>query len=101
MKYVSIDSRGEGCFELAGDLVISTVPTAWRRGTELFSGHHSVKLDLNGIRRTDSSGLALLIEWMRYATSHDKEITFINVPRQMLAIAHVSSLEKVLPLAQD
>jgi len=58
----------------------------------------SIYIDLQAVERSDSAGLALLIEWLRVARHLNKTITFRNIPPQMHAIAQVSGLEEILPL---
>ncbi|GMR07939.1 MAG: STAS domain-containing protein [Gammaproteobacteria bacterium] len=91
----------DGQFALTGVLSFQTVPAVWRQGLSMFNGEDAVHLDLKGVSRSDSAGLVLLIEWMRHLRLQSREISFTNVPRQMLAIARVSSLDKQLPLSRD
>jgi phospholipid transport system transporter-binding protein len=53
------------------------------------------------VERSDSAGLALLVECLRQAHQSGKSLRFFNIPAQMLAIARVSSLDQVLPLQRD
>jgi phospholipid transport system transporter-binding protein len=100
MDQISLQSQGEGRFALVGTLSNVTVPGVWRDGAQQFGAHAELQLDLSGVRRSDSAGLVLLVEWMRYAKKHDKRITYLNIPDQMLAIARVSGLEQILPLVR-
>jgi phospholipid transport system transporter-binding protein len=97
---INLSRREDGCFILNGVLDFQTVPVIRQQGLDLFSEAPSLVLDLQGVSRSDSAGLALLIEWMRFARSQNKPISFINMPTQMLAIARVSSLDSILPLAR-
>jgi len=60
-----------------------------------------ITVDLADVERSDSAGVALLVQWMREVRSQGKSITYLNIPSQMLAIARVSSLDTVLPLFRD
>ncbi|HEB99345.1 MAG TPA: STAS domain-containing protein, partial [Thiotrichales bacterium] len=53
----------------------------------------------SGVGRADSAGLALLVEWMREARRQGREIRFLGMPAQMSAIAEVSGLSELLPVA--
>lgn len=92
-----LEPCGEGCYILSGSLSFATVPQACAQGIMLFA-HDSptLTLDLQGITHTDSAGLALMIEWMRNARQRDKQIRFENIPAQMLSIARLSGLDKIL-----
>lgn len=99
MSELQIQPLGEGNFLLSGMLTFDTAPPAWRASSALLNGGGDLTLDLQGVTHTDSAGLALLIEWMRGARRRNKRITFKNIPTQMLAIAKVSGLERILPIA--
>jgi len=51
-------------------------------------------VDLCDVTRTDSAGLALLIEWLKQ--SKEAPITFRNIPAQMLSLATVSGVQDIL-----
>lgn len=89
-----------GGFRVSGDLVFDTAPDLLERGRALFGGDGSgIELDFAGVTRADSAGLTLLIGWMRIARGRNRDIVFRNVPEQMLAIARVSGVDAMLPLA--
>ena len=97
---IVLKRREDGCFLLAGTLTFKTVPVIWKQGLDLFSEAPSLLLDLSQVKRSDSAGVALLVDWMRFARSHNKPISYINMPTQMLAIVRASSLDAILPLAR-
>jgi len=97
---IVLKRREDGCFILSGTLSIKTVPVIWRQGLDLFNQAPSLMLDLSDIKRSDSAGVALLVDWMRFARSHNKPISYINMPQQMLAIVRASGLDAILPLAR-
>ncbi len=91
---------GEGCYVLSGSLSFATVPHIYTQGGMLFGNNdRTLTLDLRGVAHTDSAGLALLMEWMRTAQQQGKQIHFKNIPAQMLSIARLSGLDKILPLS--
>jgi len=97
---IVLKRREDGCFLLAGTLTFKTVPVIWKQGLDLFSEAPSLLLDLSQVKRSDSAGVALLVDWMRFARRHNKPISYINMPNQMLAIVRASSLDAILPLAR-
>lgn len=96
-----LETTAEGCFRLSGDLTFKSVPAIWRAGLETLISAPKIEIDLKGIRRSDSAGLALLIEWQRLATRANKSVSYLNMPAQMLAIARASSLDQILPLSRS
>lgn len=98
MADASITERGDGRLAIAGDLSFDTVPRLWQRWRALAEGRASLDIDLSAVQRSDSAGLALLIEGLRRARQTGQSIRFFNIPDQLLAIARASGLEAVLPL---
>lgn len=91
----------EGEYTLSGELTFQSVPQVWRTGNRLFDGANKVSINLAAVSRADSAGLALLVDWTRWAQHHDATIQFVDIPAQMLAIARVSGLDSILPLVRS
>jgi phospholipid transport system transporter-binding protein len=96
-----ITEASGGRLAITGDLTFGSVPALWEHCCSRFAGSAELDIDLSGIQRSDSAGLALLVECVREARQTGKNIRFFNIPAQMLAIARVSSLDQVLPLHRD
>jgi len=98
-----LEKTSAGHYLLKGQLSFVSVPLLWSQNrNDLFDdGSNSIEIDLSGLVRSDSSGLALLVEWYRSAEQHNKTISFVNLPPQMLAIAKVSGLDKILPVVAN
>lgn len=94
-----IETAADGTFVLRGELSFSTVTTLSEKSTSLLWQAEQVTLDLEGVTRTDSAGLALLVEWLRIARQRGKTIQFRNIPQQMMAVAQVVGLDQLLPVA--
>ncbi len=100
MSGAAIRRGADNRLEVEGELDFTTVIGLLADARPLLDAGSDVRIDLQGITRSDSAGLALLIEWMRTAQRLGKAIQFLNIPAQMLAIARVSSLDQVLPLSR-
>lgn len=99
MNTITPVAGSEGRFRLAGELSFATVPQVYAQGGVLFNSKAAtLVLDLSGVERTDSAGLALLVEWLRQARRRQQNLHFRNIPAQLLAIAKASGLEDILPL---
>ncbi len=97
MNSAAIQSQGDGRFLLSGDLDFNDVPQLLDAGASMFAYQGArLVLDLSGVRRTTSVGLALMVEWLRRARHANKSIEFQNVPAQMLAMAKISGLDGIL-----
>ncbi len=96
MAAVEIIDDGDGGFSLKGELTFDTVSDLLDRGQHVFSEHSKIVLDLQGIERTDSAGLALLIEWVNWANHSVREISYEHVPERLINIAKISEVESLL-----
>jgi len=93
---VEFEQLGEGRFALNGELSFDTAAAALERGRSLFSRQKNISLDLAGVTRTDSAGLALLLEWVNWARNNERHIAFRNIPAQIMSIAQISEMEHML-----
>lgn len=87
---------GDGHFEVRGDLTFRTAGIALEESKELFSDHSMLEIDLGGVQRADSAGLALLLEWVNWAKNYVREIRFRNVPDEILSMAQISEVDDLL-----
>lgn len=90
----------DGIYLIQGELSFVTVPNFWTTSQSHFvDPPAALQIDLGAVTRTDSAGLALLVEWMRLARRQNRSITFRNVPQQLLNLARVSGVDQLLPMA--
>ena len=86
-------------FLVEGELNMVTVPTLLQAMASQFPASGSeAHIDLAGVTRSDSAGLALLVEWLRLAKTRNIRLQFHNLPPQLRDIARVSDLLPLLPL---
>lgn len=100
MRQAALRTGPDGRLSLEGELSFETVVQLLGEIRRLLDKDTEIRVDLQGVSRADSAGLALLVEWMRIAKELGKSIRFLNIPQQMLAIARVSGLDQVLPLSR-
>ncbi|MDX2457555.1 MAG: STAS domain-containing protein [Gammaproteobacteria bacterium] len=91
--------NADGSWLLQGELGFMSVPSVLQHAGMNMLGKEQVTVDLKGITRADSAGLALLVEWLRESESAGNTISFVNVPAQLLSIARVCGLEEILSLS--
>jgi len=89
-----------GHFRIKGQLSFNSVHDLWQdHKQELFEQQSdTLDIDFSQLSRSDSSGLALLLEWYREATQKGKKITFSNLPEQMFHMVEICALDDFLPL---
>jgi phospholipid transport system transporter-binding protein len=101
MPQARIETGSNGRLEIHGDLNFASVALLWKVSRQCLPEGDTLDIDLSHVERSDSAGLALLVECLRHARQTGKTIRFFNIPAQMLAIARVSALDEVLPLQRD
>jgi phospholipid transport system transporter-binding protein len=91
-----LEDLGDGRFAVHGVLGFETVNRVLEASKTLFEEHATLEVDLGDVTRSDSAGLALLIEWVNWAKAYVREISYQNIPQQMRAIAEISEVEWML-----
>ena len=98
MSDLQLKPSADGRLQLTGELNFKTVPPLAVNSKNLFDNNNHLNVDLDGVSRADSAGVALLIEWQRRAKKQNKSISFQNIPSQMLSIAKLSGVDELLSL---
>lgn len=88
----------EDQIRLHGQLSFANVPVLLRDLKKALPQSGVVRIDLSAVTRSDSAGLALLVDCLREARKRDLVLQYVQMPEQMLAMARVTGLDAVLPL---
>ncbi|MFL6649064.1 MAG: lipid asymmetry maintenance protein MlaB [Sulfurifustis sp.] len=90
-------TRSDGMLSASGSLTFETVPGLLDQTQKwLQEPGGAITVDLKGVTRADSAGLALLVEWLRLARLKNRPLTFSNVPDQVCSLIRVNSLGHAL-----
>jgi len=92
---LEIIERGTGYFIINGDLTFSNIDKNTLQALPLSTSIRAITLDLNQVGLTDSAGLALMIEWIKYARKKRIQTVLKNIPEQLHNIAKLSGLDKI------
>ena len=84
---------------VVGSLEFATVAKLLPLGTAAIAGGHAAVIDLAGVTDSDSSGLALLIEWMSVAKEARRSLRYENMPAQLQQLAGLSEVEGLFTAA--
>jgi phospholipid transport system transporter-binding protein len=79
-----------------GMLHFTTVTALLRSGSEAIANGRAAVIDLSGVKDSDSSGLALLIEWLSIARAERKSLRYESIPAQLHQLARLSEVEELL-----
>ncbi|WP_340678039.1 STAS domain-containing protein [Paraglaciecola sp.] len=101
MQTINVSSPNKGTFLLSGELNRSNVNSNWPSSVadiKQAASQQSVVLDLKGITKVDTTGLAWLMNILRDCRSQNIQFTLDNVPETLINLAKISDVEGFLPL---
>jgi phospholipid transport system transporter-binding protein len=80
---------------IEGDLTFATIDKQTLKSFSLFNGStKEINIDLGSVTSTDSAGLALMIEWIKYTRDNRIQVVFKNIPEQLLNLAKLSGFDQ-------
>lgn len=91
----TISCRGQSLV-VSGCLNFATVMSVWKNSLPLLAKNSKLHFDLSQVTTANSAGLALLLEWVKWAKQQKKSIQFDHIPPQLLSVAEASGVEKLL-----
>jgi phospholipid transport system transporter-binding protein len=81
---------------LSGELRFDSVASMLDVGDRVIREGRVAVIDLAGVSAGDSSGLALLIEWLSVARGIKRPLRYENIPSQLQQLARLSEVEELL-----
>ena len=98
-----INTNENGSYAIEGELNNQTVPDISKQLLALIPAIEgkNITVDLALVSRSDSAGVALLVEVMQLAKSANLTLLFTNLPQQMKDIAGLSGLLDILPISNN
>jgi phospholipid transport system transporter-binding protein len=89
----TFETQGGERSRVLGSLEFATVARLLPLGTAAIESGHAAVIDLAGVTDSDSSGLALLIEWLSVAKESRRSLHYDNMPAQLRQLAGLSEVE--------
>jgi phospholipid transport system transporter-binding protein len=75
-----LQSVGNAQLSLAGTIDFDSVPGLHKELAPHLKDGASLSIDLEGVERFNSAGLALLLQWLEEARARNVDLTFLNLP---------------------
>jgi len=95
---MEVDDSGQ--ILIRGELTFATVERALKVSSKLFvsesTSADSITINLKKVRRVDSAGLSLLLEWMRHFRREQKTVFFDKVPYSLQRLSRIGGIESLL-----
>jgi phospholipid transport system transporter-binding protein len=99
---MSLQPDESGQLVLDGELTFETVPEIYRNSLHLLSTADRLRsVELSKVRRVDSAGLALLLEWQSAAHGHGRTLGFTNAPRDLVRLAALCDADELLGINEQ
>lgn len=90
-------SESQSPWRLEGRLAGEEVPGYYQASLRWMKRHGMPEtIDLSGVEKTDSSALALLLEWMAWARARGRKLVYANPPEGLRVIAELSQVSALL-----
>jgi len=100
MNRASIRTRSEGLVQISGELTFDSTPGLYQElETRFQCTGEAIDVDLAGVDRSDSSGLALLLEWQAMANRQNRKLRFSNSPANLLMLAKLCEADSLLDIS--
>ncbi|BCG63077.1 MAG: phospholipid transport system transporter-binding protein [Methyloprofundus sp.] len=94
MQTLEIIAISNANYQIKGELSFHTINKLTLKALKLHKNTAAISIDLQKISKIDSAGLALLIEWIKFAGAQQTELQFTNIPSQLTALANLSYLSE-------
>ena len=88
-------------WRLSGELDFTTVADLQPRLAEALAGNKGLELDLDGITRANSAGLALLAQWHQDARRSGVRLDITHPPAALVELAELSNLGPLLGFGRE
>lgn len=78
--------------KISGILNFASIVKLWEESLSFFSKQQTVCINLADVTHANSGGLALMIEWIKYAKDLNKPIIFEKIPSKLQSIIDVAGI---------
>ncbi len=95
MSAAALQLRDDVLF-VSGHLDFTTVMGLSHDSYALMQQHKCFIVDLSGVTNSNSAGVALLLEWYRFAKEQKQELHLRCIPKQLASILRVANLESII-----
>lgn len=81
---------------VSGDLNFQSVVPVWEASLAFLNQFSSLKIDFSGVTSSNSAGLALIIEWLKWGREHGKTVSLAAIPTEIHSLANVCGVAQFL-----
>lgn len=98
---VSISEPTSGRVVVSGELTFGSAREARQIGILVLESSRAERIvvDCSAVSRSDSAGLAVLLDWLAWGRRRSKPLSLQNLPASLIAIARISEVDGLLTAA--
>ena len=98
MKAAWIVPGGHARICVEGVLDFDSVAPLLADSRRRFAAEERLEIDLRGVCRANSAGLALLLEWVAMAKDHGTSLRLLDPPGSLMRLAAITNVTELLPV---
>ena len=103
MGLYTTEVGSDNVIRVTGDLTMYTIKSDWwqeqgKQQIKSLSQQSPIVFNLEGLTRSDSAGLAWLINIVRDSRTQGFSVKFTNIPTELANLAKISDASPLLPL---
>ncbi len=83
-------------FHLSGTLDFSNVQLLYGKSLPQLRACSELNFNFSQLLSSNSSGLALIIEWIKFAKQQQKPIRFLHLSKELISIAKAAGIEALI-----
>jgi phospholipid transport system transporter-binding protein len=92
---IRLNTENPETWTVEGSLTFASVPEVQEKSLDWFAAPPGI-LDMAGVERIDSAGIALVIEWARRAKLAGGDMRLVNVPAGMTSLSKTTGIDQLL-----
>ena len=94
-----VEKKQEGVYLVSGEIDFSTVMPLLTQFRSLSSRERNIQIDLSGLKKTNSAGLAFLMEILAQAQKNGQILKISNIPASLMDLASMCNVDHLLQAA--
>ena len=98
MKEATVTLKNEILF-LQGHLHVSNAMQVLKNSVSLLQALPEWRIDFSALTASDSSGLALTLQWIKLAREKNKPLYLQHFPADLTSIAKAARLDELIPVS--
>ncbi|KAF3977318.1 MAG: STAS domain-containing protein [Methylococcales symbiont of Iophon sp. n. MRB-2018] len=93
MSSFKLTTDDNNIYFVEGDLKFLSITKESIKSFNFLNSSKKISINLSKVKHADSGGMALLIEWIKHSKIYQTQLSFINIPEQLLTLARLSGFE--------